>query len=458
MNKYGRNLILRLIQSIDAVAIVTLFGICWFAYYADQVYVPFFFWGNWFVIGLYLFVFLALGKIYDAFAISPIRISEMVYGQGLTLIILDAIFFLISCLLARKLVSPAAILLTLLCQTAVVILWSYGSHRLYCALFPPKRSAVVYDYRKDLDKVITQYDKNKKFHIQATFTAEECLRDLTCLDGLEVVFFSGVHSRDRNAILKYCVSQGILCYVIPRIGDVIMSGAKQSHLFHLTFFQVGHYSPALSYLAAKRIFDILFSAAALIVLSPIFLITAIAIKICDGGPVFYRQNRLTKGGRVFVMHKFRSMRTDAEKDGIARLSTGNHDTRVTPVGRVIRKLRIDELPQLLDILAGNLSIVGPRPERPEIFAQYEQEIPEFRLRLQAKAGLTGYAQVYGQYNSTPYDKLQMDLLYLSNPSLLEDLRICFATAKILFMPESTVGIAEGSTTAVNKPEADNRNG
>ena len=177
------------------------------------------------------------------------------------------------------------------------------------------------------------------------------------------------------------------------------------------------------------------------------LIIALCIKLTDGGPVFYRQCRLTKDGRTFMVHKFRSMRTDAEKDGVARLSTGENDDRVTSVGRVLRKVRLDELPQLLDILKGDMSIVGPRPERPEIAAQYEKELPEFALRLQAKAGLTGYAQVYGKYNTTPYDKLQMDLMYIAHPSFMEDLRIIFATIKILFIPDSTEGVAVGQMTA-----------
>ena len=150
-----------------------------------------------------------------------------------------------------------------------------------------------------------------------------------------------------------------------------------------------------------------------------------------------------------MIHKFRSMRVDAEKDGVARLSSGDNDDRITPVGRIIRKFRIDELPQLLDILSGNLSVVGPRPERPEIAEEYMKEIPEFQLRLQAKAGLTGYAQVYGKYNTTPYDKLQMDLMYIAHPSFAEDIRICFATFKILFSPESTEGVSEGQTTAID---------
>ena len=192
------------------------------------------------------------------------------------------------------------------------------------------------------------------------------------------------------------------------------------------------------------------------ILSPVFLAVAIAIKFEDGGPVFYKQDRLTKDGKVFKVVKFRSMRTDAEKDGVARLSTGENDDRITKVGHVIRKFRLDELPQLINIFNGDMSVVGPRPERPEIAAQYDEVLPEFKLRLQAKAGLTGYAQVYGKYNTTPYDKLQMDLLYIANPNIIEDLKIIFATIKILFVPESTEGIKEGSVTAMDYESDPNR--
>lgn len=232
-----------------------------------------------------------------------------------------------------------------------------------------------------------------------------------------------------------------------------MSGAKQIHMFHLPMLRIGRYDPQPEYLFLKRLADIVFAGAAAIILSPIMLITAIAIKAYDGGPVFYSQTRLTKNGREFGVLKFRSMKVNAEKDGVARLSSGENDPRITPVGRVIRKCRIDELPQLFNILKGDMTIVGPRPERPSIAAEYEKVMPEFRLRLQAKAGLTGYAQVYGKYNTTPYDKLLMDLTYISRPSLLEDMMIMFATVKILFMPESTEGVEEGQITAMQDTPA-----
>ena len=225
-----------------------------------------------------------------------------------------------------------------------------------------------------------------------------------------------------------------------------MSSARTMHMFHLPLMRAERYQPVPEYIIMKRIFDILISGMGLILLSPLMLIIAGIVK-ADGGTVFYRQTRLTKDGRKFQILKFRSMRPDAEKDGIARLSSGKVDKRITVAGKFLRRFRLDELPQLFNILKGEMSVVGPRPERPEIAAQYEAELPEFRLRLQAKAGLTGYAQVYGKYNSTPYDKLQMDLMYLAHPSIIQDIKICFATVKILFLPESTEGIDENAVTA-----------
>ena len=290
----------------------------------------------------------------------------------------------------------------------------------------------------------------KKFQVEEVLQVEECLDNLHKLDKMETVFLSGIHSHDRNIILKYCIEHRIKVYVIPRVGDVLMSGAKQVHMFHLPMFRIGRYDPQPEYVFFKRLFDLAIAGAATIVLSPIMIVTAIAIKAYDKGPVFYSQVRLTKDGKEFGVLKVRSMKVNAEKDGVARLSSGDNDPRITPVGRFIRKCRIDELPQLLNIIKGDMTIVGPRPERPSIAAEYEETMPEFRLRLQAKAGLTGYAQVYGKYNTTPYDKLLMDLMYISNANLLDDLKIMFATVKILFMAESTEGVAEGQTTAMEE--------
>ena len=399
----------------------------------------------------FLILYMTYGRIYESFLISLVRIAEMVYSQALALLMSDGILYLIVSLMERRLVSVVPMLGLFLGQLVLSALWSLGAHRWYFAKFPPKRTAVIYARGRDVGDLINTYGLSKKFDVRRTVTLEECLEGgFAVLDGIQTVFLCGVSSHDRNLILKQCVEKGITVYVLPKIGDIIMSGAKQMHLFHLPFLRVGRYDPAPEYLFLKRLFDIVVSTCALVVLSPVMLVTAIAVKR-DGGPVFYRQCRLTKDGRRFDVLKFRSMRVDAERDGVARLAAAKDD-RITPVGHFIRKVRIDELPQLINILKGEMSIVGPRPERPEIAEQYERELPEFSLRLQAKAGLTGYAQVYGKYNTTPYDKLQMDLMYIAHPSFWEDLRIIFATIKILFLPESTEGVAEGQETAMEEPK------
>ena len=191
----------------------------------------------------------------------------------------------------------------------------------------------------------------------------------------------------------------------------------------------------------KRVFDIVSSAMLLIIASPIFAVTAIAIKLNDGGPVFFRQERCTINCKKFMILKFRSMIVDAEKDGKSH-PAGEYDDRITKVGRVIRATRIDELPQLINILKGDMSVVGPRPERVEHVEHYTEMIPEFSLRSKVKGGLTGYAQVFGKYNTTALDKLKMDLIYVTNFSLLLDLQIIIETFKILFRKESTEGFSE----------------
>ena len=180
--------------------------------------------------------------------------------------------------------------------------------------------------------------------------------------------------------------------------------------------------------------------------SPFMLIIALAVKLYDGGPVLYKQERLTRDGRPFMIYKFRSMSMDSEKSG-ARLAAKG-DKRVTPVGRVIRNIHFDELPQLFNILKGDMSMVGPRPERQVIADQYAEEIPEFVLRTKVKAGLTGYAQVYGKYNTTPYDKLKFDITYIENYSLWLDVKIMLLTFKILFQKENTEGVDETQKTAL----------
>lgn len=450
MDKFKHNLLLRTIKVLDAVMITAPFGCCWFWYYADRVDAPFYAKGNWLVVALFFVLYIIFGRIYDAFRISINRISEIIYSQTLAFLVADGIMYVVIWLLSKHLPNPLPGGIALVAQLFLASLWSFGAHRWYFASFPPRITAIVYDMREGMTDLIASYGLDTKFHVRLTMHIDECIANLSALQKMETVFLSGIHSHERNIIIKYCMANDIDVFVIPRIGDVLMSSADHMHMFHLPMLHLRRYNVQPEYLFLKRVLDIVLSTIALILFSPVMLIIALAIKKTDGGPVFYKQTRLTKDGKSFEIFKFRSMCVDAEKDGVACLSTGDKDTRVTPVGRVIRACRLDELPQLLNILAGDMTLVGPRAERPEIAAQYEKELPEFSLRLQGKAGLTGYAQVYGKYNTTPYDKLQMDLMYLAHPSIIEDFKILFATIKILFMPESTEGVPQGNQTALNQ--------
>lgn len=444
-----REFLLRLLKLFNVVLITIPFAWGWFNYYAQHIALPFYDRGNWVVVALYAVLYMIFGRVYGGFWISLNRISESVYSQALAVMMTSGIMYMVTFLLERQLPNIWPVIAAFAVQLVLSGIWSMAAHVAYYILFPATKTIIVYDERQGMEKLIQDYGFEKKFTVIKTLTVEKCIANIDLLHNVQTVFVSGVHSHERNIILKYCVEHGIMMYLVPRIGDVMMSGAQQMHMFHLPMLRVGRYNPSPWHTIAKRTFDVLSAGALFLVISPLMLITAIAIKT-DGGPVFYKQRRLTQDGKEFDVLKFRSMHVDAEKDGVARLSTGDKDDRITKVGHFIRKVRIDELPQLLNIIGGSMSVVGPRPERPEIASQYVKEMPEFSLRLQAKAGLTGYAQVYGKYNTTPYDKLQMDLMYISNPSFWEDLRIIFATIKILFVPESTEGVAEGQKTAMGK--------
>lgn len=447
---------LRLVKVLNIICLTFPFACCWYGYYSRQMQSSFYRRGNLLMITLYMVVYFLFARVYNGFLVSVNRISEMVYSQVLAALVTDGISYLVIALLVKGFPNLIPGILAIGGQILLSALWCYTAHHWYFRSFPPRKTMIVYDVREGMESLINQYDLERKFQVEEIIQVKECLENLDKLNKVDTVFLSGIHSHDRNIILKYCIEHDVRVYVVPRVGDVLMSGAQQVHLFHLPMLRVGRYEPTPEYLFFKRLIDLMMAGVATVILSPIMVITAIAIKAYDKGPVFYKQIRLTKDGKEFGVLKFRSMKVNAEKDGVARLSSGENDPRITPVGRIIRKCRIDELPQLFNILKGDMTIVGPRPERPSIAADYEKVMPEFHLRLQTKAGLTGYAQVYGKYNTTPYDKLLMDLMYISHPSLLEDLMIMFATVKILFLPESTEGVEEGQVNALGKMDKESK--
>ena len=448
-SQFFHDLSIRIVRLINVILMTVPFVFAWYWFYADKLWVTFYGRGHWLVILLFVFLYIIIGRVYDIFLMSYNSIGEMIYSQSLTCLEVDVIMFIVAWLLIRHCPFILPFISVLAIQILFASVWSVFSQKWYFRTFPANKTIVIWDMRKGVRALIDEYNLKSKYHVVADASADDCIKDLNILDGSDAVFLVGVHSHDRNIIVKYCLKHNIRVFLIPRVGDLIIAGAKRNHMFHMLMLRVERYNPSFEYRFLKRAMDIVLSCVALIITSPLMLFTAIMIKSEDNGPVLYKQVRLTKDGRKFNILKFRSMKADAEKDGIARLSSGDDDDRITKVGRVIRKCRVDELPQLINIIKGDLTIVGPRAERPEIAELYYEDLPEFELRLQAKAGLTGYAQVYGKYNTTPYDKLLMDLMYIANANFFEDLRIVFATVKILFMPESTEGVKEGQTTAMD---------
>ncbi len=316
---------------------------------------------------------------------------------------------------------------------------------LYNNIFQPWKILLIYGDRPAeglVNKVETRRDK---YAIYDSVNISEGIEVIARkMKDFQAVIIGDISAVERNDILKYCYANKVRAYVVPKISDIILMGADRIHIFDTPFMLSKGYTLSFDQLLAKRALDLMLAVPAFIITSPVMLITAVAVKLYDGGPVLYKQVRLTRHDRKFEIYKFRSMVVDAESDGIAKLARENDD-RITPVGRIIRATRIDELPQLFNILKGDMSFAGPRPERPEIMEEYCKEIPEFAFRTRVKAGLTGYAQVYGKYNTTPYDKLKLDLFYISNYSMWTDIKLILMTLKIVLKKDATEGVNEELT-------------
>lgn len=338
-----------------------------------------------------------------------------------------------------------AILAVTVIDIAICIIFSNLSAWGYWKLFPPYRMLLISGHHQNrLSQKVSERDD--KYQICEEISINEGMEAVKKkILEYDVVLMNDVGSDEKSAILKFCFQNSRRLYFTPHLTDVLTKGASEVDLFDSPLLLCRNYGLSIEQRFVKRLMDIIVSLLAIILLSPIMLVIAVFIKLYDGGSVFFRQERCTRGGKHFMMCKFRSMIENAEQDGKSRPAV-NDDDRITPVGRVIRATRLDELPQLFNILKGEMSLVGPRPERIEHVEKYTREIPEFAFRMKVKGGLTGYAQIYGKYNTTAYDKLKMDLKYIVDYSLLLDLRIILMTIKVMFMKESTEGFSEESRT------------
>ena len=380
--------------------------------------------------------------------VGTASVIDLIFSQIISLGFLEAAKYVIFSLLSYKLLVPWPFIVNYIFCCAVASVWCILADSVYFRLHKPKKTIVIFGNIGSYESIKGIRGMTKRFDVVKTYNYNkiEIEKAFRKIDTVDAIFICGVPSDYRNEVLKYCIAQGKDCYVKPKISDTILRGGKTIQMMNVPVYRCKRSNASLIYLFVKRMADIVLSLIAIIISSPFMLGTAAAIKLYDGGKALYKQTRLTKDGKTFEIIKFRSMIENAEKDGVARLAKES-DNRITPVGKIIRKLRLDELPQLFNILKGDMSFVGPRPERPEIAKQYEKDMPEFALRLQVKAGLTGYAQVYGKYNTPPYDKVQMDLMYIANQSIIEDLKLMLMTFKILFISSSTEGVGSNQTTA-----------
>ncbi len=415
-------------------------------------HVKLYFKGHLLMVFVYFVLIFFFSSTFGGLKIGYLKPWDVFFSDVFAIVIVDIVSYFQISLMEVRLFKVDVMLGMLLVQIAFAGMWVFLGGRLYSIFFPPRRLLLIYgDHPIDdiQEKFATRKDKYRIEKLMYMGEPEDELDREMISKAYDGVVLWDVPAQTRNRFLKYMYARNIRVYMMPKISDVIIKGSDPLHLFDTPIFLTREYNLKVEQRFAKRMIDIVCSIILAVITSPIMLLTAIAIKCYDGGPVLYKQIRCTEGGREFEIMKFRSMIVDAEKDGVARLA-GKNDNRITPIGKVIRAVRIDELPQLFNILKGDMSFIGPRPERPEIIKAYMEEMPEFAFRMRVKAGLAGYAQVYGKYNTTPYDKLKLDLSYIENYSVWLDLRLMMLTLKILFSPEATEGVGDDQVTAAKK--------
>ena len=450
---------------------VLLFVSCWWLFYRHIAAGAVFGAVNISVYAFYAVSLLMLSRIYSAYRVGLLHVGDLFYGQVLSNLISLGLTYLLACALARRLINPLAGFGCAAVQALFSAGWTISANRLYFSLHKPKRTVVIYRGESDLRKLEEIRFFAERWSVERTVQwDEENVHDLPykketpggrsfeaiqklmrIMEDYEAVFVSGVSATLRNGIVKYCVEKNKACYFVPHTGDVIISGAEHIRSFSVPICRARRSRPAPEYLLLKRAMDIVLSLLAIIVLSPFMALAALAIWSYDHGPVLYKQVRLTKDGRTFEILKLRSMIVDAEKGG-ARLA-GEHDDRITPVGRIIRAIRFDELPQLFNILKGDMSVRGAAPGATGDRGAVPPGTARVRSAAAGEGGSDGIRQIYGRYNTEPQDKLKMDLMYINHASLAEDIKLIFATVRVLFLRESTAGISEGQTTAA-KQEVD----
>ena len=405
----------------------------------------FFYYSNGYLVFflVYLILFILFGRLFNTFEIGETTTTDLFLSSSLTLVFSSVMIYFILCLITLRIIPLWPILIMLLIQIVFGGLLIYLENHYIRANFPPVK--VVAIYGESHYNLIGKLNNIRDLSMSVVKTID--LKDINydkideLLEGTDGVVTLDVHHENKKKIFKACYARKMLIYDVPSITDMLLASSDILHIVDSPILKINKFGPSQIERVMKRLIDILGSLILIILTSPIMLAVAIAIKIQDGGDVFYKQVRLTKDEKEFKIIKFRSMVMNAEKNTGVVLAKENDD-RITKVGKFIRKTRLDELPQLINILNGDMSFVGPRPERPEIYDKICKTMPEFRYRLVVKAGLTGYAQVYGKYNTSLRDKLLLDLYYIENYSVIDDIKLILLTLKIIFNKEATEGVKD----------------
>lgn len=444
----------RLIQFLASFLIIAaqtvIFELIWFNCYTNDG-ANYFVRGNYVVVAQYALMVFFFYKLYGGFKVGYLRVFEVLYSQILSVLCVNAITYLQLCLIGRwEFMSHfGPIILMTLVDIVAVVIWVFFTRWVFVKLYPPRKMVLVYGKYSPDDLARKFASREDKYTICEMISIERDIEEIKeKIAEYRCVVLADIASEIRNQLLKFCFQNDIRCYSVPKISDIMIMSADNIHLFDTSLLLFRNKGLSIEQQFMKRAFDIIASLIAIVVASPFMIVIAVCIKLYDRGPVIFTQDRLTKDGRIFKVYKFRSMRVEQESAGYCM--TRKHDDRITPVGKVIRNIHFDELPQLFNILKGDMSFVGPRPECPSIAEDYCKIIPEFNYRLKVKAGLTGYAQVYGKYNTTPYDKLKLDLTYIENYSFVLDIKLMLLTFKILFQKENTEGIESWQTSAATK--------
>ena len=444
----------RFVASLFITGLMMLcFAYVWYTRFNVMLDKVFLLKGNYFVIAVYGLIAAYFMSFFGGFKIGVSKKTNVIISQIIGMLVTNGVYFVFTVMIGGYLSYVqrffAYYFLLFLVQVVLLIIFSATLISLFYKVFKPYK---VLNIKGEYDNELAAKfnSRNDKYDVAGEISYDADIEEISrVVEDYDAVLINDVPSETRNRILKICFAKGKRVYVTPKISDIILRGAESLAVFDTPLLYSNNSTATFTERGIKRLADIVLSFMGLLILSPLMVIISLAIFLYDRGPVFYRQTRYTKDGKTFKILKFRSMIPNAEKDGVARLAS-EKDDRITPVGKVIRATRLDELPQFFNILRGDMSFVGPRPERPEIADEYTKEVPEFAFRLKVKAGLTGYAQIYGKYNTTSYDKLKLDMIYVENCSLLLDLKLMLLTLKVIFIKESTEGLEEGQITATNK--------